>query len=184
MTPHDRIRISLAAARYLDALERGDESTLASIWGQAANDFDLLAALNDINVGLVEEERSRANAAVECAVTAAVEKHLPSAEIVRPATGPVTVADVANELFLHTPDRLPADAHALNERLRAATHELPADLGIASLVAWAEPIFGPAPAEYWDAFRRAALKVRMRHTADTEFQMAARRTSPKSETPR
>lgn len=184
MTPHDRIRISLATARYLDALERDDRPALDALWELAANDADLLVAFHDVNAGLVEEEEARAKTTVESAVAAAVEKHLPSADIVKPATGPVTVADVADELFRHTPDRLRAEAHALNERLRSARELLPADLGLAQLIAWAEAIFGPAPAQYWEAFRKAALKVRMRRTADTEFQMAARRTPPKPEEPR
>jgi len=52
--------------------------------------------------------------------------------------------------------------------------ELPENLGLAALVAWAEAKFGPAPAEYWKAFRQAAIKVRMRTNADVEFQLAAR----------
>lgn len=181
MTPHDRIRISLTAARYLDALERDDQDALDALWSQAANDPDLLAAFHDINAGLVEDAQARDQVAVEAAVAAAVEKHLPSAEILNPETGPVTVADVAAELFRHPPDRLPAEAHALNERLRSAPDPLPADLGLEALIAWAEPNFGPAPARYWEAFRAVALKARMRRTADTEFQLAARKTAPKPE---
>lgn len=181
MTPHDRLRISLAAARYLDALERGDDDALAALWDLAANDPEISAAFHDINAGLMEEDAAREQATVASAVAGAVEKHLPSAAIVTLAAGPVTVADVANELFRHTPDRLPAAAHALNDRLRAATDALPDDLGLMTLLAWAEKTFGPGPGEYWEAFRKAALKVRMRHTADTEFQLAARKTTPKRE---
>jgi hypothetical protein len=181
MTPHDRLRISLAAARYLDALERDDDDTLAALWALAANDPELLAAFDEINAGLVEEEEARERSDIEASVTTAVEQHLPSAEIVKPETGPVTVADVADELFRHTPDRLPAEAHVLNERLRAAADVLPADLGLPQLIAWAELHFGPAPTEYWEAFRKIALKIRMRRTADTEFRLAARQTHPKRE---
>jgi hypothetical protein len=147
----------------------------------AATDADLLAAFNDINAGLLEEAQVDDRAAVGAAVTRAVEMHLPSAEVVKPETGPVTVADVAEELFRHPPERLPAEAHALNERLRTAADPIPADLGLAGLVAWAEVRFGPAPPQYWEAFRAAALKARMRRAADTEYQLAARKTAPKRE---
>ena len=181
MTPHDRVRISLAAARYLDALERDDQDALDALWALAANDPEMLTAFNDINAGLLEEAQTRDLAAVESAVAAAVERHLPSADVVKPETGPVTVADVAAELFRHPPARMPAEAHALNEQLRTVADPLPADLGLAALLGWAESKFGPAPARYWEAFRQAALKARMRRAADTEFQLAARKTPPKPE---
>lgn len=180
MTPHDRLRVSIAAARYLEALERDDQATLDALWARAAADPDLLAAFRDIHAGLVEEQAARDAAALGTVVSAAVERHLPSAEVVRPATGPVTVGDVAEELFRHTPDRLPAAAHALNERLRAAADPLPADLGLSKLTAWAEAKFGAAPPDYWAAFRQAALKLELRSAAEAEYQLAAR-AAPKPE---
>jgi hypothetical protein len=177
MTPHDRLRIDLAAARYLDALERDDHAALADLWELAAADAALLAAIHDIHAGLIEE---RLQAAAD-AVAAAVEAHLPSAEVVRPATGPLTVADVADELFRHTPDRLSAEAHALNEKLRASRDPLPADLGLSKLVAWAEKNYGAGPAEYWKAFLQAAIKLELRSAAAVEFGLAARSTPPKLE---
>jgi hypothetical protein len=181
MTPHDRARVSLAAARYLDALERDDQDALDALWAQAAADPELLAAFNDINAGLLEEAQSHDQAAVGAAVAKAIAEHLRSAEVVKPEAGPVTVADVAEELFRHPPERLPAEVHALNERLRSATDVLPVALGLADLVSWAEARFGAAPAPYWEAFRKAALKARMRRAADAEFQLAARKTARKSE---
>jgi hypothetical protein len=177
MTPHDRLRVSLASACYLDALERADEAALESLWASAAADPELLAAFRDIHAGLLEEQAVRNTAAL----SAAVEQHLPSAEVVRPATGPVTVADVADELFRHTPDRLPAEAHQLNERLRQSPEPLPPDLGLSKLTAWAEAKYGAAPPAYWKAFREAAIKARMRASADAEFQLAARRTKSRPE---
>jgi hypothetical protein len=113
-------------------------------------------------------------------VTAAVETYMPSAEIVRPHFGPVTVADVAEELFQHTPDRLPAAAHLLNERLRSTADPLPEELGLVRLTAWAEARFGKAPAEYWMVFRQAAVKLELRRAAEAEYHLAARR-APKHE---
>ncbi|OWK37301.1 hypothetical protein [Fimbriiglobus ruber] len=178
MTPSDRrLWLDLQTARYLDALERFDFDRQDELWALAAADPELEAAFHSLHVGLEEADAE----ATADALAAAVEKHLPSAEIVRPAAGPVTVSMVAEELFRHTPDRLSADAHALNDRLRQSADELPAELGLPTLTAWAEARFGPAPAEYWQAFRQAAIKTRMRARADEEFQIAARNTRRKPE---
>ena len=176
MTPHDRLRVSIAAARYLEALEQDDQATLDTLWVAAAADPELLAAFQDIHAGLIEEQE----AAVVTHIAAAVEEHLRSSEIVRPTTGPVTVADVAEELFRHTPDRLPATAHSLNDRLRASSDPLPTDLGIWPLTEWLEAKFGSIPPEYLTAFQQAALKVRMRANTEADYQLAARRTKPPS----
>jgi hypothetical protein len=175
MTPHDRLRVSLAAARYLDALERHDEVELGALWVSAAADPELLAAFRDIHAGLLEEQAARNTAAL----AAAVEQHLPSAEIVRPKSGPVTVADVADELFRHTPDRLPAEAHRLNERLRQSPEPIPTDLGLPKLIAWAEAKYGPAVPEYWKAFHQVVIKLHTRRES-AEYQIAARK-APKPE---
>jgi hypothetical protein len=181
MILHERLRISLATARYLEALERDDQATLIALWESAATDPDLLAALRDVHSGLIEEHQHQTRLRDNGCVTAAVEEHLTSGEVVRPNSGEVTLADVADELFRFTPDRLPAEAHTLNERLRGLREPLPAELGLPSLLAWATAKFGPTPEAYWKAFREAAMKVRIRANSDTEFQLAARQTKPKPE---
>ena len=171
MTPTDRsLWIDLTAARYLAAVERDDFETQIELWRAAETDPELEAAFHDIHVGLLAEQDEGTTTAIE----SAAEKHLTSGEVVRPAGGPVTVADVADELFRYAPDRLPAEAHALNERLRAAAEPLPADLGLTKLAAWAEAKFGTASPAYWKAFRAAALKLELRAAARTEYQLAAR----------
>jgi hypothetical protein len=90
---------------------------------------------------------------------------------------------VADELFRHAPDRLPAAAHAMNEKLRLATDELPAELGLSKLVAWAEARFGTADPVYWKAFREAALKLELRAAAEIDYQLAARK-GPKPGAPK
>jgi hypothetical protein len=176
MNPSDpRLRLDLAAARYLDALERNDFDTTAGLWRLALADPELEAVLREVHVGLIEEQAHEATAAAEAALTAAVETHLPSAAILRPAAAVVTVADVANELFRHTPNRLPAEAHLLNERLRGTAEPLPPNLGLPQLTAWAEALFGPAPPAYWKAFRQAAVKLELRRAAEADYQLAARR---------
>ncbi len=172
MTPNDRhLWIDLTAARYLDAVEANDFDAQKELWALAATDADLEAAFHEVHAGLVEEEQAHATAAIG----AAAAKHLTSGQVVRPAGGVVTVGDVADELFRHTPDRLPAEAHALNEKLRRATDELPAALGLSRLVAWAEARYGAAPPEFWKAFRDAALKLELRAAAETDYQLAARK---------
>jgi hypothetical protein len=140
----------------------------------------LEVVLREVHAGVIEEQTRESKASLSAALTAAVETHLPSAEIVRSKVGPVTVADVAEELFRHTPDRLAAEAHVFNERLRATQEPLPAELGLSQLVAWAEAKFGGATPEYWEAFRKAAVKLEIRHAAEAEYRLAARRV-PKRE---
>ena len=181
MNPIDRrLRPDLVAARYLAALERDDFTEMADIWRLALADAELEAILREVHAGLIEEQADEATAAVGASVTAAVEAHLPSAEIVRFPAGPVTVGEVAEELFRHTPDRLPAEAHLLNERLRASQESLPEDLGLSGLIGWAEKRFGAAAAEYWIAFRQAAVKLELRRGAGAEYRLAAR-PAPKPE---
>ena len=68
----------------------------------------------------------------------------------------------------------------LNERLRRLQEPLPEDLGLSGLIGWAEKRFGSAPAEYWKAFRQAAVKLELRRGAEAEYHLAARR-APKPE---
>jgi hypothetical protein len=175
MRPRDRRHLlDLLAARYLDALERADVAEMEAVWSKAASDPELAEALREVHCGLLEEQAQASAATARAALTAAVETHLPSADIIRPAVGPVTVADVAEELFRHTPGRLPAEAHAVNDRLRSCREPLPEDLGLSRLTSWAEAKFGPAPPEYWRAFRQAAVNLELRWAAEAEYQLAAR----------
>ena len=174
MTPQDRLRVSIISARYLDALEREDDNELTNLWELAANHLELIEAFNAIDAGLVEEQESEEQARIKSTIEATLEKHLPSAKIAKGPIGPITVADVANELFRHTPDRLPAESHSLNDRLRKATQPLPMNLRLSKLIAWAEAIFGTAAPEYWKSFQQAAIKLESRRSAEVEYQLAAR----------
>ncbi len=168
---------------YLTALDAADFRTLDVIWERAAADPELERALLDIEAALDEDDREREAEASQTLIADSVETHLKSAEITRPSLGPVTVADVARELFRHTPDRLPAEAHAFNEKLRNSTEQLPAELGLSKLIVWAESRFGPAPREYWKVFRTASIKLELRRGSEVEYQLAARR-GPKPEDPK
>ena len=180
MNPNNRsLWIDLTAARYLDAIERDDFDAQLELWRAAEVDPELEAAFHDLHAGLIAEQGEAATAAV----ASAAENHLRSGDVVRSTDGPVTVADVANELFRDTPGRLSAEVHAMNERLRSATESLPTDLGMWSLREWIEAKFGSVPPEYVKAFRQAALKVRMRANSETGHQLAARRVqSPTGDT--
>jgi hypothetical protein len=175
-----RFQLDVTAARYLDALERDDFTTMEEIWRAAQEDRDLAVALQEIHAGLVEEQDSGLASFSSAALKTAVQEHMPSAEVTEVTGGLVTVADVAEELFRHTPDRLPVNAHVLNDKLRSTQEPLPDDLGLSGLTAWAEARFGNAPAEYWRAFRQAALKLELRRASGVEYQLAARR-APKPE---
>jgi hypothetical protein len=180
-TPEHRFRVDLTAARYLEAFEREDFGAMAELWRLALSDPDLEVALREVHAGLLEEESREASAAIGSALAAAVSSHLPSAEVVTSAAGPVTVGDVADEIFRHAPTHLPAEAHRFNERLRSSRQPLPEDLGLSKLTAWAEAAFGAAPADYWKAFRQAAVKLGLRRAAEVEYHLAARTVAPRTE---
>ena len=168
-------RLDRHAMQYLAAVDAGDLDAVAAFWGQAETDAGLAEALHALNTELA----AGADRTAAATITAAVEKYLTGAEVVRPATGPVTVADVAAELFLHPPGRLPADAHALTDRLRTDPEPVPPDLGLTKFVAWAEARYGAAPVGYWKAFLQASIKLELRAGDPAEYGMAARRTPPK-----
>jgi hypothetical protein len=172
MNPN-KLRIGILAAQYQEALERGDSEASLAIWEQAASDPALEEALHEVHEGLLEDAERAEQAAVVEAVTAAAEEHLTSGEVIRPAA-PITVADVAGELHRHTPDRLSAEAHALNKRLQSSTLPIPEEPRYSKLKAWAESQFGPAPEEYWIAFHKAAVKLEFRRAATAEYVLAAR----------
>ena len=168
---------------YIAALDAADVEVLNRIWERAASEPELEAYLYALNAEIDADDKLQATRAVKPALADAVRAHLPSAEIIVPNSGPVTVGDVARELLRHPPAGLPADAHALNEALLKSSDALPENLGLSMLVAWAEPRFGNAPSAYWKAFRLAALKLEMRRASAEEYQLAARR-SPKPEGPK
>lgn len=179
MTPNpERLRLARLAARYLEALEADDFPTQTKLWKLAETDPMLTAAFQQLHADLAEEQSDAEAATATGVIAAAVGQHLPSAEIVTSAIAPVTVADVATELFRHPPGKLSAAAHSLNEKLRLSQDPLPADLGLSKLVAWAEARLGTAPVEYWKAFRQAAIKLELRRASAEEYQLAAR-SAPK-----
>lgn len=181
MTHRDnQLRLDGLAMHYLWAVEAGDLDAMDALWAQAATDPDLSNALTEIDAELAaEDDRSAA-----AAVVGLLAEHLPSAEVVRPAAGPVTVAEVADHLRRHPPRGLTADELAVNDRLRAAADPLPDDLGLPGVVSWGRR-YGPAPEAYWKAFRDAAVLLTLRRESADSYQMAARpaRPRPKGDRP-
>ena len=182
MNPNPEIlRRELLAARYLRAVESDDFDLQGSLWQLAEAEPELADLFQQVHDDLIAEQDAAETANVRAGIVDAVEKHLPSATVVRDPSGPVTFADVADELFRNPPIGLSNDAFRLNDELRSSGEPLPAELGLTALIAFAEAKFGAAPREYWRAFKLAALEVRMRANSRTaEYQLAARR-EPKPE---
>src|SRR5262245_32940901 len=91
MNPTERrLQLDLAAARYLDALDRDDFATMAELWKSASDDHELEAVLREVHAGLLEERHQEELAAVTDGIAIAIERHLPSAEIIRQPDGPIT----------------------------------------------------------------------------------------------
>src|SRR5262245_25312741 len=96
-------RLDALALKYLQAVEAEDFDTIESLWDQAADDAELDAMLHGLNAECVAEQDVQEHATVAAAVLDQIEKHMPSAEVIRPATAPLTVADVAESIRRHPP---------------------------------------------------------------------------------
>lgn len=176
--PNDRqIRIDLAAARYLEALEAGDAGAIEAIWALAEGDAEMTAALEQVVDGLIEEQQTAAADIAGTVLVDAVAEHFPSATIAVTPTGPVTIAEVAEALFRMPPAQLPGDVHQINDKLRKDGTPLPDDLGLSKFVAWAESRFGSAPRSYWKALAQKASQLRLERAA-SELGLAARKAPP------
>jgi hypothetical protein len=171
-------RLDRLALQYLAAVETEDFDTIDALWRQAADDTDLDAMLHGLNAELVAEQDAQEQAAITSAVLGSVEQHMPSAEIVRTTTGPLTVAEVAEHIRRHPPAGLTTDDLTLNDALRKATEAVPAELGITQVIRWGTR-FGSAPEAYWRAFREVALDLWMERTSAANYQLAARPQRPK-----
>ncbi len=171
-------RLDRLALQYLAAVEIEDFDTIDALWKQAGADVDLNAMLHGLNAELVAEQDAQEHAAITSAVLDNIEQHMPSAELVRPATGPLTVAEVAEHIRRHPPAGLTTDDLRLNDVLRKANEEVPAELGISQVIRWGTR-FGSAPEAYWRAFREVALDLWMERTSAANYQLAARPKRPK-----
>jgi hypothetical protein len=171
-------RLDELALRYLAAVESEDFDTIDALWEQAADDPDLDAMLHGLNAELVAEQDAQEHAAIASAVIGQIEQHMPSAEIVRPTTGPLTIAEVAEYIRRHPPAGLTTDDLRLNDVLRRTTEAVPEELGLSQVIRWGTR-FGTAPEAYWRAFREVALDLWMQRSSAEHYQMAARPQRPK-----
>ncbi len=171
-------RLDRLALQYLAAVETEDFDTIDALWRQAVDDADIDAMLHGLNAELVVEQDAQEHAAITSAVLNSVEKHMPSAEILRPKTGPLTVAEVAEYIRRHPPAGLTTDDLKLNDVLRKETEVVPTELGISQVVRWGAR-FGLAPEAYWSSFREVALDLWMERTSEANYQLAARPQRPK-----
>jgi hypothetical protein len=166
-------RLDRIALLYLTAIEVGDFDQIDSIWKQAESDTELAEMLHELNAESVKADEAIENDKTTEQITATIAQHLPSAEVIRPATDPVTVAQVAEYIRKNPPAGLTGDDLRLNDQLRATTDTLPQELGVPQVLAWGRR-FGNAPEAYWKAFRSVALKLRMQQESASNYQMAAR----------
>jgi len=173
-----QLRLDQLALQYLAAVETEDFDTIDALWEQAADDADLDAMLHGLNAELVVEQDAEEHAAIASAVLEQIEQYMPSAEVIRPRTGPLTVAEVAEHIRRHPPAGLTTDDLKLNDLLRKAREEVPAELGISQVIRWGAR-FGAAPEAYWRAFREVALDLWMERTSAANYQLAARPKRPK-----
>jgi hypothetical protein len=179
MTDRERQRqLDLLAIQFIDALEAGDFPTIDRLWSACARDPELEAVFLETAAELAQTYEAEAQARVEAAVVEAAERHLPSAELIRPVAGPLIVAEVAEFIRRHPPAGLTTVEIAANEGLRQSVQPVPAELGLSQVLEWGRQ-FGSVPETYWRAFRQAALRLRMRRESDGNYQMAARQTTRK-----
>lgn len=186
---HDRA--NWLAALYLEALERDDQETLGKLWERAETDPKLLEALEQLLAGLAEaDEEEDKEEQVDCdrlvaKVKAATAQYLVGPSKTSPqASGPLTIADAAEEFGRDCPPGLPAAAYELNERLRSARDSIPTECGLSEFIRWAEAKYGPAPAEYWKALREASIRLELRRRLAPEYHLAARLAPPPPEKPK
>src|SRR5262249_19045664 len=152
----------------------GDFETIERLWGTCAMDSELETVFVETAAELAQVYDAEIRAHGEATVAGAVERHMPSAELIRPLAGPLTVAEVADFIRRRPPAGLTTDELKWNDRLLCQTGQLvPAELGMSQVLDWGRR-FGSVPETYWRAFRQAALKLRMRRGSDLNYQMAAR----------
>jgi hypothetical protein len=166
-------RLDRLAMEYLTAVEGADFVAIETFWADAERDNELAEMLHGLNAELAADQEFETQAAISDRIVDTIEKHMPSAEVIRLPAGPLTVADVAEHIRKNPPHGLTVDDLRLNDVLRALADAVPAELGVPQVVAWGRR-FGTAPEAYWKAFRAVALKLRMQRESAENYQMAAR----------
>jgi hypothetical protein len=164
--------------RFLAALEDGDFKTVEKIWSAAASDPELEGALTGAAGELAAEYDREFDEHAGSALESVVKSAMPTAEVIRPSTGPVTVAEVADHIRRTGAPGLVAADLVLNDALSRISDPVPEHLGLSSVIAWGAG-YGAAPESYWKLFRQSALSLKLRRESDTEYRLAARPARPK-----
>jgi hypothetical protein len=172
-------RLDRLAMQYLTAVEAGDFNVIGLLWAHAEMEQDAAEMLHGLNAELLTAHDTEMRTMIGEQIIGAIEAHMPSAEVARPGPAPVTVATVAEYIRKKPPRGLTTDELRLNDMLRQSTEALPAELGVAKVIAWGRR-FGNNPEAYWKAFRAAALKLLMEVESAQNYQMAARPRKPKT----
>jgi hypothetical protein len=76
-------RLDDIAMKYLAAIEASDFDAIEAMWIQAADDSDMDAMLHGLNSELAAETDASENATIDAAVLDNIQKHMPSAEVIR-----------------------------------------------------------------------------------------------------
>lgn len=164
----------IAVQRYVNALEKGDESALERVLLLAQNDAMLAAQLDEIDLALARElppfalgvaPGVAAKSNGKSRVRALLNQHFPEAHI--PTTSrPLTVGEVILRLEEDGPI-LPAD-RAAAQQLQGDTTPLPAWLSAGAIAQLAQQLnqkLGISASErFWRRFKDAAIFAGMRHT--------------------
>lgn len=178
MTPEkQQRRLDFLAAQYLAAIESSDFEKQQVLWHMAETEPDLDAVLNQVHDDLLEDDETDFVGEIARTVAAT----MPSAELLRPAGAEVTLAEVTAELTREGVAGWTAAEHELNAMVQSSGQDLPADLGHFDLLDWAERKFGSEAArltKFWDAFGTTAARLRIR--SESDYQVAARRTTPRT----
>ncbi len=171
-------RIDDFVARFLEALEDGDLDAQEEIWQAAALDEELetalIAAARELASQYEQDFRESAGGMLETAVRLA----MPTADVIRHPFGPVTVAEVVEQIRRGGSPGLTSMDLALNDRLSGLQDPVPENLGLSAVIAWGGH-YGEAPAGYWRQFRQAAISLRLRRESNAEYRHAARPKPPR-----
>lgn len=171
-------RLDRLALTYLSAIESEDFDTIEALWDQADDDAALETMLHELNAELAAEQNEQGHHALVSSVLESIELHLPSAQVIRPATDALTVREVAEHIRRNPPAGLTIADLRLNDDLRKVGEVVPTELGISQVIRWGEQ-FGVAPEAFWRAFREVALDLWMERTSAANYQIAARPKRPK-----
>jgi hypothetical protein len=164
--------------RFLTALEEGDFDTVDQLWLVAASDPDLEVALTEAARELAAEYDHEFSESAGGILESTVRTSMPTADVIRPSNGPLSVSEVAEHIRRNGSPGLSAVDLIVNDTLARIQEPVPELLGLSAVISWGGR-YGDAPVSYWKAFRQAALSLRLRRESDAEYRLAARPGRPK-----